>query len=116
MQRGYERCVYDFRILTIDEALGSITCWDTISSVASYASSPEGVDKAKRYIDDFPPGPVIVVAYELSTLGRIWPDMFGGRSGTELVICDGNHRLAALSLRRAKGLQDDRMIGAFVGR
>jgi hypothetical protein len=115
MTAGFGACVYDVRVLTLDEALASLTCWDGISSVAAYAPQKAADPKVAAFVENFPLGPVIAIAFELDTLARIWSEKYGGRAGRELVIWDGNHRLAALALRRARGVLDDVHVGVFVG-
>jgi len=123
MTTAFERCHYELRMLSVDDALAAITCWDpeALSSVETYAPQKATDETVAEYTVTFPRGPLIVVAYELGTLARIWPGPWsaklGTRPGSDLVIMDGNRRLAALALRRASGkADDDRLIGAFVGK
>lgn len=71
--------------------------------------------KIARYVGEFPPGPILAVAFSLTTLARIFEADWVGRAGEQLVVWDGNNRLSALAVRRAMGHADDPPIGLFVG-
>jgi hypothetical protein len=57
--------------------------------------------------------PVFAVAFSKTVLHERWKDPYPV-AGAELVVTDGNHRLAALAIRRARGDRDRMLIGAFV--
>jgi len=112
---GFAACTYALRFIEIDQALSMITCWDKVTSIRDCTLMDQS-EKIERYSKEFPFGPVIAIAFELQTFARIWSDEYGGRSGDDLVVFEGNHRLRALALRRDRGVKDDHLIGVFVGR
>jgi hypothetical protein len=118
MAAGFSAASYDLQIVLVDDVLRWISCWDKVSCIADYAGRPVGErpdPKVEIYANDFPPGPLLAVAFSLSTLARIFPADWQGRVGNELVIWDGNKRLLAMAIRRAKGIVDRRYVGCFVG-
>jgi hypothetical protein len=118
---GFENCTYDPRLLTVTEAVGSLTAWsigretfrDHLNRVGL-----EGLPDAPRiqeYAEDFRIGPVYLIAFTLETFARIWPANWAGRTGTDLVIWDGHHRMSALAVRESRAIKDDHPVIVFVG-
>jgi len=112
---GFESCAFEFRLLTIDNALDHFTCWAAATRISAFVLTTQN-PKVLALAANFPSSSVSVIAFERATLARIWPSAYAGQTGTQLVVLEGNHRLCALAVRRAAGINDDFLVGFFIGR
>ena len=118
---GFDACAFEVHVLTLDEVLDRFaTCWGTGSEppgsmtldqylAATGGPNPKVADIAQNFRLDVP---VLALTFSLNVLSALWPTAYS-RAGATRVIIDGNHRLAALAVRRAQGVRDSIVVGAF---
>jgi hypothetical protein len=97
----------------MDEALALRTCWPPCLRFDSGGVTHDG--DRRPIVADAPSSPVVVMACAKSILDTCWPTKYLAHAvpGDELVVMDGNHRLASIALRRALGHRDDLEIQVY---
>lgn len=119
---GFENCEFELRALPTAMALDQLlTCWGhngapagSMGFDAHRAATNGPNDRVRRLADTFNLGvPVCGLAFSRNVLHRLGPSHYP-QPGPELVVIDGNHRLAALAYRRATGQPNPSTVGMFV--
>jgi len=121
---GFERHPFELHVRSVDEALAFRSCWVPCPRFADYAKDPKwkegeagsnGAD-TPAFADVFDmTRRVHIMACSKAIMDRIRP----GRCPSDcppddIIAFDGNHRLAALGLRRSRGLRDEVKIDVYV--
>ena len=105
--RRFESCVFELRPFELAEALALRTCWPPCHRFDSGLVTRDGDQRPVG--TDVPSSPLVVMACAKSILDAFWPEKYRPHAvpGEDLVVMDGNHRLANLAARRAQGHRDD---------
>jgi hypothetical protein len=106
--RGFERCEFELRTFRLDDALAFRTCWPPCAQFSSGKVTHDGDRQPIRPqapSSSVPP----IMACSKSILDMMWPEKYRPLAvpGENLVVMDGNHRLANLAMRRAHGHRDE---------
>jgi hypothetical protein len=114
--RGFETCEFHLGDFTLDEATALRSCWPPCDRFDSGLVTCDG---DRRPISTHPvEQPLVLMICTKLVLDRFWPSKYVAHVivGDELVAMDGNHRLAALAMRRAEGHLDRLEIRGYVCR
>jgi len=119
--QGFERCIFEQYEMTVAEAVGRLwTGWDSgASTFESYVGVPHNLTlKIRQYAESMPGAAAIrPIAFRRSCLATLWPEKYPAiNPPDDLIVIDGNNRLAALALRKASGCTDSLLVRVFVGR
>jgi hypothetical protein len=121
---GFEKHPFEIYVLSLEDALALRSCWVPCPRFADYETDPKwkereagsnGVD-VPALADVFDVSkPISIIAcskaiMDLIRYGRCPSDC----AADDLIAFDGNHRLAALGLRRSRGLRDEIRINAYI--
>jgi len=112
--RGFERCEFELRTFRLDDALAFRSCWPPCEQFSSGKITHDGDGQPIR--PQAPTSSVLpIMACSKSILDMVWPEKYRPHAvpGENLVVMDGNHRLAHLAMRRAQGHGDEPEIQVY---
>jgi hypothetical protein len=112
--RGFERCEFELRTFPLSDALAFHACWPPCEQFTSGRVTHDGDGQPIR--SQAPSSSVLpIMACSKSILDLMWPEKYRPLAvpGDSLVVMDGNHRLANLAMRRARGHRDEPEIQVY---
>jgi hypothetical protein len=121
---GFEKHSFERRVLPLDEALSLRSCWSPCPRFIDFETdaswkrdealaNSHGIAALAAAFD--PTTPIHVLACSKKLMEVVRPGRCSSDCPPEdLIAFDGNHRLAALGLRRTRGGRDDIGINVYV--